>query len=537
MSSLLETSCLLNPLILLVFTLAAHGLILFNDGLYWDAWMIDSWQRRKDWSTMKKFFSEVGMPLQHYLHKFIAGFSNRSIVYRLLVVASTYASALAIYLIATRFGFLDENLALVLSLLYLAYTGYHMNVDSIVILQYVLPTAMFYWAAYVAFVALDNAGATHWGLRLTSLVLFWCSFSANSLLVYYFGFLGLMLFLKPGFTEDVWRNAYFGFLEHLDYAVLPVVFWILKEKLAPRHGYYKDYNRIQFEPLRLVGSFINSIRCGVESAITAPIRSAIEKHFLWIPVGALVLAFYVQSSLVSFPLAISRPVAINLVVAGAVLCALAALPYILVGRNFSPEGWNTKHHLLFHLPVSLMILGAASLLLPAKVVLPVLVSMLAVNMVHLNLVYLYYIAVAAKDRSWLYKLSRIEGANQTSVFYITDKHSIQGDDHFPQNSPAYSFYMFEWLWADKTRIGIHVSASHRQRLQGEQISKLLAAATLEYDMQEVNIRGSHARLVISDGTKRTPIWIALMYLKERYLPGGKVERVLEEITDLNYAQV
>ena len=97
--------------------------------------------------------------------------------------------------------------------------------------------------------------------------------------------------------------------------------------------------------------------------------------------------------------------------------------------------------------------------------------------------------------------------------------------------------MFEWLWADKTRIGIHVSASHRQRLQGEQISKLLAAATLEYDMQEVNIRGSHARLVISDGTKRTPIWIALMYLKERYLPGGKVERVLEEITDLNYAQV
>ena len=169
MSSLPETSCFLNPLILLVFTVAAHGLILFNDGLYWDAWMIDSWQRRRDWSTMKRFFSEVGMPLQPYLHRFIAGFPNRSIVYRLLVVASTYGSALAIYLTATRFGFLDENQALILSLLYLAYTGYHMNVDSIIVLQYGLPAAMFYWAAYVAFAALDHAGASHWGLRLMSL--------------------------------------------------------------------------------------------------------------------------------------------------------------------------------------------------------------------------------------------------------------------------------------------------------------------------------------------------------------------------------
>jgi len=537
MSSLPETSCFLNPLILLVFTVAAHGLILFNDGLYWDAWMIDSWQRRRDWSTMKRFFSEVGMPLQPYLHRFIAGFPNRSIVYRLLVVASTYGSALAIYLTATRFGFLDENQALILSLLYLAYTGYHMNVDSIIVLQYGLPAAMFYWAAYVAFAALDHAGASHWGLRLMSLVLFWCSFSANSLLVYYFGFLGLMLFSRPGFTEDMWRNTYFGVLEHLDYAVLPILFWILKEKLAPRHGYYKDYNRIQFDPLRLAGSFINATRCGVESAVTAPVQSAIEKYFLWIPVGAFVLAFYFQSSPISVLPAISRPVATNLVVAGAVFWALAALPYILVGRNFSPEGWNTKHHLLFHLPVSLMILGAAGLLLPAKVVLPVLVFILAVNLVHLNLVCLYYIAVAAKDRSWLYKLSRIDGAAKTSVFYITDNHSIQGDHYFPQNSPAYSFYMFEWLWADKTRVGIHVRASHQQRLQGEQISKLLAATTLDYDMQEVNIHGSHARLVISDGTKRTPIWIALMYLKERYLPGGKVERVLEDITDLSYAQV
>jgi hypothetical protein len=152
-------------------------------------------------------------------------------------------------------------------------------------------------------------------------------------------------------------------------------------------------------------------------------------------------------------------------------------------------------------------------------------------------VYLYYIAVVAKDRSWLYKLSKIDSANRTSFFYISDNHSIQGDHYFPQNSPAYSFYMFDWLWGDRTRIGIQVPGSYAQRLQGDQILELITATTLGYDMQGVNIHGFQARLVISDGVKRAPIIVALMYLKERYLPGGNVEKVLEDVTELKYEEV
>jgi len=523
--------------ILFAYALLAHAIVLLNDGVYWDGWMIDSWQRTRDWKAMKRFFSEVGLPLYYYQHKFFARFPARTFIYRLIGFVSTFLSAAAVYFLSVHFAYVNEFYSFVIALLYLSYTGYHMNVDTNVSLQYTFPTAIFYWAVYIAFVSLDYAGAAHWSLHAASLLMFLLAFSANSLLVYYFGFLGLMLFLKPGLTEDVWRNAYYGLLKQLDYAVLPFVFWILKEKLTPRHGYYKDYNRIRLHPLRLAHGLINAVRSGVEAAITAPIRSAMKTNVLWIPIGAFVLAFYVATYLVSDVPVISQSVAVHLLIAGGVFFVLAGLPYIVVGQNFAPEGWATKHHMLFHLPVSLMILGMAGLLLPANIMLSALVFILAANMVHLNSVYLYYMAVVAKDRSWLYKLSKIPGANKTSIFHISDNHSIQGDRHFPQNSPAYSFYMFEWLWGDKTRIGVHVPASHPQRLQGEQISKLLVATTVDYDMQEVNIHGSQARLVISDGVTRSPIWIALMYLKERYRPGGNIEKVLEDITDLNYAQV
>jgi hypothetical protein len=160
-----------------------------------------------------------------------------------------------------------------------------------------------------------------------------------------------------------------------------------------------------------------------------------------------------------------------------------------------------------------------------------------VNVIHLNSVYLYYIAVVAKDRSWLYKLSKISGANKHSFFYISDSHSIQGDHYYPQDSPAYSFYMFDWLWGEKTRIGVQVPESYTERLEGEQIKELLTGTSFEYDMQGVNVHGSQARLVISDGVKRAPIWVALKYLKERYRPGGNVEKVLGDLTELRYEKI
>ena len=97
--------------------------------------------------------------------------------------------------------------------------------------------------------------------------------------------------------------------------------------------------------------------------------------------------------------------------------------------------------------------------------------------------------------------------------------------------------MLEWLWGDKTRIGIHVPASHMQWLHGEQISKLIAATTLDYDMEDVNVHGPQAKLVISDGVTRSPVVTGLAYLKERYLPGGNVEKLLDEVTELNYSVV
>lgn len=517
------------------YALISHGAMLLNDGVYWDGWMVDSWQRTRNWKTMKRFFGEVGLPLYYYLHKFLAHFPARISLYRFIGFASTFLSATAVYFLSLHVGIVNEFYSFVIALLYLSYAGYHMNVDTNVSLQYTFPTAIFYWAAYLALASQDYFGPSHWSLRLISLLMFVVAFNANSILVYYFGFLGVKLLTSAALAGNVWSGIDYELLRNIDYIVLPFLFWFLKERLTPRHGYYVNYNRLRFHPLRFVRGFFNAVRYGVEAAITSPIRSAVEENYLWVPLGASAAVFCAAAyGFVEFP-AISPPVATALSIAGAVFLGLAAFPFVVVGQNFAPGGWTTKHYMLFHLPVSLIILGLAGLLFPTRVMLSLVVFVLVLNILHLNFVYLYYIAVVVKDRSWLYKLSRVDNAGRHSFFYISDSHSIQGDRYYPQNSPAYSFYMFEWLWGSKTHIGFAVPPSQHERLSGEQIRELLVATTLDYDMQEVNIHGSQARLEISNGVERSPIRVALMYLKEKYLPRGNVEKFLDRVTDLKYA--
>jgi hypothetical protein len=531
-----EQSATLFPLLICLYGALAHGAMLLNDGVYWDGWMIESWRRTGNWSAMKRFFSEVGLPIYYHQHRLLSRFGAGIFAYRLIAFASTLLSALAVYFVSLHLGYFDTVNSLLLALLYLSYTGYHMNVETNVGLQYTASTALFYWAVYAALVSHDHVGAAHWGLRLTALAAFLVAFNANSLLVYYFGFLGIKLLANLQ-GDGVLQSAGTEALRNIDYVALPFVYWVLKERLTPRRGFYKDYNRLQFRPFLFLFSAFNAIGSGLEAPITAPIRSAAAANYLWIAVGAVFVAICAMGSTDLGVPVLSPAIVAAMLCVGTILFVLGAMPYVLVGQNFFPGGWATKHHMLFHLPVALIILGVLHWFVPANLILPVATFILAVNMSYLNWLYLFYLAVAVKDRSWLHKLSGIEEAQDVSIFYIADKHSIQGDPHNPINSPAYSFYMFEWLWGNKTRIGFPVLAAPQGRYDRRRIVDMIHRTSFDSEMQDIKIDGTHANLLISDGVAQSPMWIAIRYLKEKYLPGGDVARVLADVTDVRVVRM
>jgi hypothetical protein len=521
--------------IIFLFALLSHGIIILNDGLYWDGWIIDAWQRRKDWKTMKRFYSEVGMPLLYYQHKFMAYLPLRIHCYRFLAFISTFISAFAVYLIASYFGFLSNTDALLLALLYLSYTGYHMNVDTIVGLQYTFPEAVFYIACFIALFSDAQIGSTYWALRAISLCMFLLSFNANSTLVYFFGFLALKAMLYFQGNEISLANFMNFTVRNIEYLLLPFIFWFIKEQFTPRHGLYANYNKPRLNIIQIIRGFISLLRYGFEDSITRPLNFVIKKKLLWIPLSIVIvyMAFVPADILKHEDLSLYKGCIIFLF--GFMLLVLAGLPYILVGQPILPCGWGTKNSLLFPLPVALMQFGVMNILLPDQALMPIVAFLIITNAIYLNYIYLFYLAVYVKNRSWLFNLSHFPDAQSISIFQICDIHYLRGDQCIPSNEhkTAYLFYMFNWLWGDLTRVGIYELVPRNSPYTSDDVLIELRNSTIDYAMTNVDIDGPQARVIVKTGNIQSLVKIALIYIQARYFSRNKMNWLLCNVTSLD----
>ena len=78
--------------LILGYGILTHGIILLNDGLYWDGWVVDFWQQNGDKNSMRRFYSEVGMPNLYFEHWILGRFPKRQTAYRVISLVSILAS-------------------------------------------------------------------------------------------------------------------------------------------------------------------------------------------------------------------------------------------------------------------------------------------------------------------------------------------------------------------------------------------------------------------------------------------------------------
>lgn len=521
-------------IVILAFSLLTHGIIMLNDGLYWDGWMIDTWQRRKDWKPMKRFFSEVGMPLFYYQHKLIAYLPLRILFYRILAFISTFMSAFAVYLIASNFDFLSNNDALLLALLYLSYTGYHMNVDINVGLQYTFPTAVFYSACFVALFSESQAGSAYWALRVISLGMFFLSFNANSILVYFFGFLALKGILYFRGNEISLANFMNFTARNSDYLLLPFIFWFIKEKYTPRHGYYINYNRINLNISKIKNGFMQLFRTGLVGILKTSFIFLLRRPVVLMTALIFYFVFLIfVGQYLSFD-SMLQTKAMLFFLYGILLLILGGLPYILVGQPFGLRGWSTRNNMLLALPVALIILGTCNLFLKTAVVVPFLIILLIVSIIYLNYIYLSWIALWVKYRSMLFNLKKIPSAKDISIYGFCDLHPISGSyDVHPEYGPIHLVCMFAYIWGDMSRLGI---AEVKPRINGYTQQEILVAikeTTLDYALNRIDRRGKQAMLIIRQGDKGlSEMRTAIYYLIFRFIRKDKMDQYLAGITEV-----
>src|SRR3989344_7910323 len=203
-------------IILTTLYLLGNALLLLNRGVYWDWRYYFYLLENNQWNILWEHLSQVGWHSLYFELRFFELIPNPIPTFKFVVFLSWLVSGLAIYKILRDTFELHEEHAFYISALYLLSPAFLVRAE-LSIIPYTLGSMLFFLAALAFFAAERRGGVMKYTI---SLILFFLSFSTNSLLVFYIGFLLLSYWRHENFVE--WLKKYFIFV------MLPMIYWVFQ---------------------------------------------------------------------------------------------------------------------------------------------------------------------------------------------------------------------------------------------------------------------------------------------------------------------
>lgn len=223
-------------IIISIVYLLTHGFILVLTGIWWDenTWFYCS--EKEMWEVSL----QLGKPSTYYLMSTI--FSLPEVVGRLLIFILYYLGTVCIYVIYRQLPCIDNRDATLMTLLYVVIPA-----NDARAMRGVFPYTVGYFLFLLGFCLLiilqNRFGYRNVMLRIVVLLVFGSSFILNSALVFYA--VPLLYILSYIVTKKKIREIY----KFVDFVILPVAFFVFKNKLFPAHGLYENYNQVTMEGL------------------------------------------------------------------------------------------------------------------------------------------------------------------------------------------------------------------------------------------------------------------------------------------------
>ena len=429
---------------------------------------------------MRRFYSEVGMPNLYFEHQIMGLFPWRKLAYRVISLISILSIAVFVFLIAVRTNVFNPLQGAVISLLLLSYPAYAVTFDGVASLQYTFKIALFYLGCYFAVTTIGNSNAANLAVFALSLILFFLAFNANSILVYVWGFLLFYSWLLHASSPDGFSAYEIAKIVLL--AVLPFAYWLMKETLAPRHGYYRKYNKIRITPFSVLGRSLQAFRYGIDVPMIKPALELAQ----WKNAFLILVSIAMGSLLLDYGKdlwVVPKLNALQTLAAGYGLAFLGALPFILVGQGFHEGGWASKNCMLFHLPYALVVLGWLQFV-PSSFGMVLIPIILLANAVYIVKTHLLYIAISVKDKALIRWFAANPQLSSASLIKIRDSHWIEYpfERQMDIYRPAYLSCMVKRIWPESRILAIldNWGSSGGRSLTADEIEQALEETTIRY---------------------------------------------------------
>ncbi len=365
----------------------AWGPMLLMRGAYWDGWVFFAQFIHNDYAWVYSVFAPPRNYFHYYTFRFLDLFPDPTLAARCIVFISWLLSGLLLLHILRRFLDWNTRTATLCVAYYLIFPVFIVRFEFIHI-YYSAITLFFTLAAYLYLDPTPRTWAWTVFREISAILLFFFAFLFNSFTFFFFGFLGVHLYLfSQKYPELSLYELFLKWIRRFFYLLLfPFAFMGIKMAFFAPYGSYTGYNQILLlhPSLGVLGRMVSGLWEGFWSGFLWPFAASLQflerKYFALALMLATAIVFYLFRK---YPLTRAETApsahsanetvftsffrnypAASMIIGGLFFLFLALFPYIAVGK--SPHiygyGFGLRHSLLMPLGSALMLLGLVSLL-------------------------------------------------------------------------------------------------------------------------------------------------------------------------------
>ncbi|MBF0522471.1 MAG: hypothetical protein HQL24_05375 [Candidatus Omnitrophica bacterium] len=333
-------------LIIILLVLLSHGLMLFNDGVYWDDWTTFHVKDSAVWTTYKN----AGLPLKAFIH---VTFNDFPLLYRLTILISHLGAALILFYILTTIKEIVLTDKLVLALIFGLFPVNFAKVGQ-VMAPHMFCVFMFFMATYLL---LQYVFKKRWIYYLISCCCFFLSFQLESTIV-----LSIPVFMLIAYHEKLdmdLRKSLGKLKKYFFFALVPLIYWEARRLFFPPVDLFVGYNSVDLRailrtPKYSVYSAENNLLLPIKNAFVMNLGKTDGQIYFLVLLLLAVIVYRIMKSQIT----IFDRKNIYFVVLGIVFYNLAILPYVAVGRGGWDYGWGwrTRDQILVPLGAAFIIL-------------------------------------------------------------------------------------------------------------------------------------------------------------------------------------
>lgn len=506
--------------VIAVYTLA-YGFLAFNPGLFWDDWTLINVANTTDFIN-DSYAS--GRPLRGYLILAILQLPGSVIIIRMLTCLFYFLSGMILMRILGDIREIDKNTRFFIVMFFLLFPVNFGRI-SITTFSYTVSYLLFFVAFWALATFLKKQKL--W-LRVLSLIIFFLSFTTNSLLVFY---ILVILYLLYSGREKILsaRGAISHMTAYVDFVLLPIIFWAAKNVLAANYGQYANYNQITTEKLL---STPKNILLTFRTSFIEVIAGTVTLFFNHVVISLMLifLVFLIMRKLFTVGEGVKYvPWMAGL---GMLVFAAGAFPYVSVGLLPNLFDWQSRHQLLLPLGASLMMVSTIEIVSKACRIghsLKILAFSVLISLFILVNASVYF----DYQRDWQKQLSLMENLRQeplirnNSTFVFLDKARDQN-----AQGRVYRFYEYNGImkqvFHEETRQGLPYSERNTDLSQFVPNSR--------YNMKNYAHRGTPYLVIINPGNVLTRREALRLFIKG-FVDPGYYEKEIKNLLSIQYVKL